>query len=157
MALQQRLNQQSLMLYFLCDSIDDTTLATLNMQPGSFTINGNSEGACFLKEVITKSYVDTNATVDTIRCTISHLDDRIKELKFDIKSFNEYVWAQVSSLSAHGVQFTELLTNIFSAYKQVQDAELSQQVGYFYFQHMNVTYVRATPEDQARQVMLTME
>jgi hypothetical protein len=101
------------------------------MQPGNFTVLGNTEGACFLKEIITKSYVDTNATVDTMRRTISRLDDRIKELKFDIKAFNEYVGAQVNSLRAHGVQCTKLLTNVFPAYKQVQDAAFAQQVGYF--------------------------
>jgi hypothetical protein len=90
MAVQEQLNQQSLMLYdFLSDSIDNTALATLNIQPGNFTVLGNTEGACFLKEIITKSYVDTNATVDTILRMISRLDDRIKELKFDIKAFNE--------------------------------------------------------------------
>jgi hypothetical protein len=126
MAVQERLNQQSLLLYdFLCDSIDDKALTILNIRPGNFTINWNPEGACFLKEIITKSYVDTNATVDTIRKAISRLDDRIKEVKFDIKNFNEYVWSQVNSLSAHGVQCTELLTNVLSAYKQIHDTEFS--------------------------------
>jgi hypothetical protein len=109
----------------------------LDINPQNYTVNGNKDGVCFLKDIITKAYVDTNATIDTIRKSIAKLDDKIKEQKFDIKAFNAYV--QVNALLAHGIQCTELLTNLFAAYNQVQDPEFQQHVRLYYFQYTSAT------------------
>jgi hypothetical protein len=106
----------------------------MDINPEKYRINGMNKGALFLKEIITKAYVDTNATVDTIRKSISRLDDKIKEMKFDIKVFNTYVKTQVNALQAHGIEYSELITNLFSAYKEVPD-EFLHHVQMYYFQY----------------------
>jgi hypothetical protein len=78
MAVNTRPNQQSGMLYlFLSNSLDTDAHNLMDINPQNYTINGLKDGACFLKEIITKAYVDTNATVDTIRKSISRLDEKI--------------------------------------------------------------------------------
>jgi hypothetical protein len=80
----------------------------------NYTINGVKDGVCFLKEIITKAYVDTNTTVDNIQKSIAKLDGKIKELNFDIELLNAYVLTQVNAMNFHGVQCTDLLTNLFT-------------------------------------------
>jgi hypothetical protein len=106
--------------------------------------------------LITKAYVDTNATVDNIQKSIAKLDEKIKELKFDIKAFNAYVLTQVNAMNAHGVQFPELLTNLFTAYGQVQDLEFEQHVRMYYFQYTSAS-LRGQEQDLTREMMLAME
>jgi hypothetical protein len=157
MAVQHRSNQQSGMLYkFLTNSLDANAHNIMDINPDTYTINGQKEGVLFLKEIITKAYVDTNATVDTIRKAIAKLDEKIKEFKFDIKAFNAYVQTQVNLLAAHGIQCTELLTNLFSAYNQVQDAEFAQHVRLYYFQYTSAS-IRGQNVDITREMMLAME
>jgi hypothetical protein len=87
---------------------------------------------------------------------IARLDDKIKELKFDIKAFNAYVLTQVNAINAHGVLCPELLTNLFTAYKQVQDAEFEQQDCMYFFQYTSATLC-GQEQDLTREVMLAME
>jgi hypothetical protein len=157
MMLQDRRAQQSGMLFlFITNSLDQDALNIMDIDKAPYTINNMPDGVCFLKEIITKAYVDTNATVDTIRKAISRLDDKIKELKFDIKVFNAYVKGQVNSLAAHGIQCTELLTNLFAAYNQVQDAEFAQHVRLYYFNYTS-SNLRGQPQDITNELMLAME
>jgi hypothetical protein len=159
MAVQQRNSQNSLMLYmFLSNSLDTTAHNVMDINPEKYRINGENEGVLFLKEIINKAYVDTNATVDTIRKAISKLDDKIKEMKFDIKAFNTYVQTQVNALNAHGIECTELVTNLFAAYKQVPDNEFLQHVQMYYFQYTSAN-ARGQNQNQdiTTELMLVME
>jgi hypothetical protein len=128
----------------------------MDIQAEHYTLFGLADGVCYLKVIITKAYVDTNATVDTLQKSIARLDDKIKELKFDIKSFNSYVHTQVNSLAAHGIQCTELLTNLFSAYNQVQDVEFTQHVRLYYFNYTSAG-LRGDNNDFTNELMLAME
>jgi hypothetical protein len=154
---QTRNNQNSLMLYmFLSNSLDTTAHNAMDINPEKYRINGLNEGALFLKEIITKAYVDTNATVDTIRKSISKLDDKIKEMKFDIKLFNTYVKTQVNALLAHGIECTELITNLFSAYKEVPDDEFLHHVQMYYFQYTSAN-MRGQAQDLTNEIMVVLE
>jgi hypothetical protein len=67
MVLQDRRTQQSGMLFlFLTNSLDQDAQNIMDIDKTPYTINNMPDGVCFLKEIITKAYVDTNATVDTI-------------------------------------------------------------------------------------------
>jgi hypothetical protein len=157
MMMQDRRNQRSGMLYhFLNQSLTEEAHNILDINVANYTINGQKEGVCFLKEIITQAYVDTNATVDNIRKSIAKLDDKIKELKFDVKTFNAYVQTQVNALAAHGITCTELLTNLFTAYNQVQDSEFIQHVNMYYFQYTNDELVGQN-RDITKTLMRAME
>jgi hypothetical protein len=154
---QTRNNQNSLMLYmFLSNSLDTTAHNAMDINPEKYRINGMNKGALFLKETITKAYVDTNATVDTIRKSISKLDDKIKEMKFYIKVFNTYVKTQVNALLAHGIECSELITNLFSAYKEVPYDELLHPVQMYYFQYASAN-MRGQAEDLTNEIMTVLE
>jgi hypothetical protein len=73
--------------------------------------------------------------MDVVRASISQLDSKIKDMKFDIKAFNKYVVLQVEKLTAYGVVCTNLLCILFKAYKAVSDMEMAQQINAFYLQY----------------------
>jgi hypothetical protein len=89
MGIPCRDSQNSHMLFtFLVNSLDNNAQNIMDIQAKHYTLFGLADRVCYLKVIITKAYVDTNATVDTLRKSIARLDDKIKELKYDIKLFN---------------------------------------------------------------------
>jgi hypothetical protein len=129
------------MLYhFVGNSLYTAAPNLIDINPQNYTINRNKDGVSFLKEIISKAYVDANAAMDTIGKSIAKLDNKIKDLKYDIKAFNAYVQTQVNALLAHGVQCMALLTNLFSAFGQVQDSEFEQHVCMFFFPYITADY-----------------
>lgn len=141
---------------FLSNSLDTAAHNAMYITPEKDRINGMNEGAFFLKELITKTYVNTNATVDTICKSISKLDDTIKEMKFDIEAFNTYVKTQVNALLAHGIECSELITNLFSAYKEVRDDEFLHHVQMYYFQYTSAN-MRGQVDDLSNEIMTVLE
>jgi hypothetical protein len=136
LAAQARDSQLSAMLYsFLRNSLSSQANKIIDLHPTDYTLNGLTNGTCLLKYIVGKSFVDTNSTVTVIRKTISKLDEKIKELKYDIKGFNQFVEMQVSALAAHGHKCEELINNLFSAYLAVKDEEFLQLVCMYFFQH----------------------
>jgi hypothetical protein len=109
-------------------SIDNAAISTLDLQADNYMVNGMEDGPCLLRKIISRSYVDTNTQMDVIRASISHLDSKIKDMKFDVKAFNKYVVLQVDKITAYGIICMELLSNLFKAYKAVPDMEMSQQI-----------------------------
>jgi hypothetical protein len=74
---------------FLRNSLSNQANKIVDLHASEYTINGLTDGLCLLKYIITKSYVDTNSNVTVIRRAIGRLDEKIQELKYDIKSFNQ--------------------------------------------------------------------
>jgi len=75
----------------------------------------------FLKAIIDESSIQTNATTSAIRTRLSELDKYIVQIESDIGKLNEYVDQNVAALTARGEQTTDLLVNLWKAYKNCQD------------------------------------
>jgi hypothetical protein len=88
MAANDRNSQNGVMLYqFLANSLSQETKITMLTQTSDYTIDGKKEGLCFLKVIIAKAHVDTIATVNALRTSISNLDNKVKECRGNIKSY----------------------------------------------------------------------
>jgi hypothetical protein len=136
LAARQRLSQLSAMLYeFLRNSMTADANKILDLTPSSYTIDGLTDGLCLLKQVISKSFVDTMSSVSMIRRTINRLEEKIREFKYDIRTFNQFVETQVAALAAHGIGCDDLEENLYSAYLSVKDDEFMQLVRISYFKH----------------------
>ena len=82
-------------------------------------INGNDAGLCLLKVIIRESYLDSNATVSTIRMNLTMLDDYIRKSGSDLVALNAYVQSQVDGLAARNETTQDLIVNLFKGYKAV--------------------------------------
>mmetsp|Transcript_101610 Transcript_101610/g.294034 ORF Transcript_101610/g.294034 Transcript_101610/m.294034 type:complete len:427 (+) Transcript_101610:119-1399(+) len=75
----------------------------------------------FLRTIIEESSIQTNATTSAIRTRLSELDKYIVQIDSDISKFNEYVELNVAALTARGETTTDLLVNLWKAYKNCGD------------------------------------
>ena len=124
LAAKDRRGQNSGMLYqFLSDSLTDAASAMMLTQMEKYTINGEQDGMCFLKIIIAKAHVDTMASVNALRTSLSNLDHKMKECKGNILDFHQYVHQVINMLSAYAQHHDELLINLFKAYDMVEDEE----------------------------------
>ena len=91
----------------------------------TITIAGvkQEDGPSFLKALLMKCYVETNATDFYIRDRLSELPNKMTELKHDIGAFNDYVSEQVTDLAAGGGELTDLFVYLFKAYLVVKDRD----------------------------------
>ena len=124
LAANDRRGQNSGMLYqFLSDSLTDAASAMMLTQMDKYTINGEQDGMCFLKIIISKAHVDTMASVNALRTSLSNLDHKMKECKGNILDFHQYVHQVINMLAAYAQHHDELLINLFKAYDTVEDEE----------------------------------
>jgi hypothetical protein len=121
---QNRLAQDSYLMYeFLRDSLTDAAHARVGLEATKYVINGTEDGPCYLKVILMKFYVETNATNFFLHQSLIGLPKKITELKSDIPAFNQYVQDTVKELAAGGETSTDLLVYLFLAYMAVEDKE----------------------------------
>jgi hypothetical protein len=138
MMLRQRDAQNSMMLYqFLSNSISDDMKSELTVQSEIFEVQGQFDGLCFLKLIISTAEVDTIATVSVLRNTLKRLDVKMVEVSGNLIEFHTHVRETVGSLAAYGevMQNTDLLTSLFEAYEAVEDEKFQQ-----YITHKQIAY-----------------
>jgi hypothetical protein len=80
-------------------------------------------GPLLLKLIISQAHVDSRATVSHIRTSLTQLDTKMLDLDSNIELFNQYVKAQIKSLSARGETSSDLLINLLKGYKVADDVE----------------------------------
>jgi hypothetical protein len=113
-------------------SLDTDILKKVLMKPDKWKVEdpqnpGTFENSAilFLKTVIETSTIQTNATSSAIRTKLSNLDTYILQVDSDIIKFNEYVEQNLAALTARGEETTDILTNLWKAYKSASDREFS--------------------------------
>jgi hypothetical protein len=87
-------------------------------------------GLVLLKVIIREAYVDTNATIRHRREQLNSLDVHMGNLSSNIDKFNAKVMTFRKGLAARGAITTDLLTNLFKAYKAASDAEFVDYIKY---------------------------
>ena len=95
-----------------------------------YMIGEHPSGLALLKVIIHKAYVDTNATVHHIHKQLNSLGTHIINLGSDIKKFNAKMMTYHKGLAARGATTTDLLTNLFKAYKAALDTEFVDYIKY---------------------------
>lgn len=121
--------QDSQMLYlFLSNSITEDLLTKVTVDRQRYTINGEEDGVCFLKCLISKIYIETRATVTFIRTNLSNLDNYMASVNSNILLFNQYVKEQRLALESHGHKSDDLLVNLFKGYMTTTDHEFVKYI-----------------------------
>jgi hypothetical protein len=126
---QTRLAQDGFMMFeFIRDSLTEGAKVRIAMENDKYTVNGIQNGPCYLKVLLTKFYVETNATNFYLRESLSNLPNKMKELKGDISKFNDHVQALVLDLAAGGQTSSDLIVYLFNSYSTVEDKAFHQYI-----------------------------
>jgi hypothetical protein len=119
---QTRDAQNSMFLYqFLHDSLSEDAKAIMVSNVTMYSIEGVPVGLLFLKLLIGKASIDTNAKVLLLREQVSSLHIKMRELKGDVRAFNTYVDQLRTALEGRGQHVDELISHLFKAYEAVPD------------------------------------
>jgi hypothetical protein len=121
--------QQDFMLFnCLMNTISLEAKAKIQVKERQYVRGNRRHGLSLLKTILTESHLDTNATVNAIRQSISELSSYIVQIDCDITKFNDYVSRLEQSLAARNETSQDLLVNIFKAYKAVRDQEFVKYI-----------------------------
>jgi hypothetical protein len=96
----------------------------------NYTIGERTSGLTLLKVIVREAYVDTNATILHIREQLNSLDMHIVKLGYNIEKFNSKVKTYQRGLAARNAITSDLLSNLFKAYKAVSDSEFVDYIKY---------------------------
>jgi hypothetical protein len=123
----------SMLYHFLYDSLTPEGLLNVNIDPSIFTINGEVDGLCLLRTIITKAQLDTVGTVNTLQSSLGKLDVKIVELAANIETFHMHVNTITNVLDSYGEPYPELILNLFKSYMLIEDVEFKTFVLYLEF------------------------
>lgn len=120
--------QNNYMAYLCLEhSLSAVATATMHQHESSFQLNIGgtlyNSAACYFKVIIREAYTDSNATTKNLRDRIAELDTYIATINYDVKLFNQYVRDCVNELAVRGQTTTDLLNNLFKAYKTIPDVK----------------------------------
>ena len=121
-------------------SLTEQARERLTLRMSDYTVNTVTCGTMFLKVIIAETYMDTNATTKFIRDNLSNLDKYIVDVESDIQKFNQYVQLQLDNLAARGEGTSDLLINLFKAYKCASDSKFVR-----YIEDKEVSYEEGKP------------
>ena len=102
-SLPNRQSQNSKMLYdMLMNSLSTQGIQRIQVWQHQYHLANEDSGGCLLKIIVRESYLDSNATVSTLRLNLSNLDTYVRDNGSDIVALNAYVQSQVNGLAARG-------------------------------------------------------
>jgi hypothetical protein len=123
-AAQSRQAQNSMMMFqCLTGSLTEEASVMMLSNPEAYTVNSVPSGPCFLKAIIGKASIDSNAKVFLLRETLANLHLKMNEYGGDVRRFNVFVDNTRINLAGRGESVDELTTHLFKAYEQVNDAK----------------------------------
>jgi hypothetical protein len=117
-----RPTQNATMLYhYLYASLTKSSLTKFNLRKETFTIWTHVDGVCFLRAIVNKAQLDTIRTVKSFCKQLNNLQVKIVELSGNIKDFHQQVDTITGALDSYGMEYRELILNLFDTYKKVEN------------------------------------
>ena len=131
-ATEQNRDAQNAAQLFIClmNSLTEEAIQTVTINHEQYTIDDFQDGPLFLKTIIAKSHIDTNATISTVRLRLDNLDTHMEKIDSNIKEFNQYVKEQIDALASRGQDpdSSTLLFNIMKGYLAADDREFRNYI-----------------------------
>ena len=93
-----------------------------------YKVNGTPSGVLFLKVLIRESHIDTNTITRHIRKKLSELDKYLKTVGYNVVQLNDHAKDLMNSLRARGESSTDLVSNLFKAYKSAHDKNFRRYI-----------------------------
>jgi hypothetical protein len=94
------------------------------------------DGPCFLKAIIDDTYANTAMNIALAQRNLANLKEHIKTIQeYNIITFHQYVKEQLQELEVANDTTTDLLVNLFAAYREVPDKQFKGYVQPIQDQH----------------------
>jgi hypothetical protein len=109
-------------------SMGEDFLIKLLTRVNDYTVQGNEDGPCMLKSVISIVTIESKSSLPLIKKILGNLGKLMKEVKSDITEFNLRVDESMNQLRAANDDYTELLDKLFAAYQKASDKEFVRYI-----------------------------
>jgi hypothetical protein len=150
--LDRRCQNSAMMFQCINASISTEVLAKVSTNPTRYCIQlpavpaqGNQpavpaeeveDGPCFLKAIIDDTYANTATNVALAHRNLANLQEYVKNVpEYNIIMFHQYVKEQLQELEAANETTTDLLVNLFAAYREAPDKQFKGYVQPIQDQH----------------------
>jgi hypothetical protein len=108
----------------LQNSLTEKAYQVVTRDPSAYVVNGEKSGLMLLKAILEQSAIDSSIDPDVIRKELAHAYWKFKELKFDVRTFHDWVQQKLNSLKQTGHKSTDVATHLLTAYKTSHDEKL---------------------------------
>jgi hypothetical protein len=152
--LDRRCQNSAMMFQCINASISTEVLAKVSTDPTHYHIQlpavpaqGNQpavpaeeveDGPCFLKAIIDNTYANMATNVALAHRNLANLRECIKNVpEYNIITFHQYIKEQLQELEAANETTTDLLVNLFAAYREIPDKQFKGYVQPIQDQHYN--------------------
>jgi hypothetical protein len=117
---ETRRAQDAMMLFqLLINSLAEESKLLMLADADVYTVAGKPDGVVFLKLIIGRASIDTNAKIHMLRQKIANLKTAMRdEFKGNVREFNVHVANLRDQLLGRGQKADELVTHLFDAYLQ---------------------------------------
>jgi hypothetical protein len=124
-----RATQDSAM-FFLClmASLSEEGRTRVRIWREDYTYGEHLSGALLLKVIIRQACVDTKASTRHIRAKFTRLNKTFIKMDHNVVKLNQYVRVWLDGLKSRGGTTSDLLDQLFKAYKTSPDQELAHYV-----------------------------
>ena len=146
-----RQEQNSAQMYTcLSKSLTEAAKTRLQSQSAAYRIGPEelADGPCYLRLIIQKCTTDSRATVATIRNALSNLPSLMTKTEWNIEEFNQQVRVLRNTLLQRGEDSSDLLVNLFAAYRSVQDRDF-----HHYMRMQHNLYIDGAKDFEVDQLM----
>ena len=101
------------MNFFVTPLLMELASALLAVESNLFKVNNREDGPCYLKVLLNKFHVETNAANFHLSKLLTLLPSKMTECKYDIAQFNDHIQAIIVELAAGGETSSDLLIHLF--------------------------------------------
>ena len=127
---QQNCTDQDAFMMFevLCDSLTSNAHACVTLESKKYLIRPDNmaNGPCFLKAILIKFHIETNATNYHLMTQHIALPKTIVTMHSNVAMFNSKVTRIMKELAASGQTSSDLLMFLFLAYQEVEDKDFAE-------------------------------
>ena len=99
------------------NSLSNKGIQQVQIWHDQYRVDERDSGGSLVNIITCERYLNSNATVLTIRLNLTNLDEYIVINGSDVVAFNVYVQGQVDGLTARGHTTADLEVNLLKGYK----------------------------------------
>jgi hypothetical protein len=116
--------EDDMLCMMLQNSLTEKAYQTVTRDPSQYMVGGEKSGLLLLKTILEQSAIDSSIDPDVIRKELAHAYLKFKELKYDVRSFHDWVQQKINALRQTGHSSTDVATHLLTAYKTSNDEKL---------------------------------
>jgi regulator of sigma D len=120
----QEAQEDDMPCMMLQNSLTEKAYQTVTRDPSTYMVGGEKSGLLLLKTILEQSAIDSSIDPDVIRKELAHAYLKFKELKYDVRTFHDWVQQKLNALRQTGHMSMDVATHLLTAYKSSNNDKL---------------------------------